>query len=62
MLGLGLAAAAALALFGLLARARRAGFVETAASVWRNEGDIPWRAALWTLVVIATLVGHRRSR
>jgi len=57
VLGVVLAAAGALALFGLLARARRAGFVETAASVWRNEGDIPWRAALWTLVVIATLAG-----
>ncbi|MBW8779007.1 MAG: ABC transporter permease, partial [Burkholderiales bacterium] len=57
VLGLVLAAAAALALFGLLARARHAGFVDTAASVWRNEGEIPWRAALWTLVVIATLAG-----
>ncbi|MEO5686916.1 MAG: ABC transporter permease [Burkholderiaceae bacterium] len=56
-LGLLLAVAGALALFGLLARARHAGFAETAASVWRNEGDIPWRAALWTLVVIATLAG-----
>ena len=57
ILGLALAAACALALFGLLARARRAGFVDTAVSVWRNEGEIPWRAALWTLVVIATLAG-----
>ena len=57
VLGVVLAAACALALFGLLARARHAGFVETAASVWRNEGDIPWRAALWTLVVTATLAG-----
>jgi len=57
ILGLALAVACALALFGLLARARQAGFLDTAASVWRNEGEIPWRAALWTLVVIATLVG-----
>ncbi|MCK9686482.1 ABC transporter permease [Scleromatobacter humisilvae] len=57
VLGLALAAAAALALFALLARARDAGFLDTAASVWRNEGEIPWRAALWTLVVIATLSG-----
>ena len=56
-LGLAMAGVGALALFGLLARARRAGFVETATSVWRNEGDIPWRAALWTLVVIGTLTG-----
>jgi peptide/nickel transport system permease protein len=47
----------ALALFALLARSRQAGFVDTAASVWRNEGDIPWRAALWTVVVLATLTG-----
>ena len=57
VLGLALAAACALALFGLLARARHAGVLDTAASVWRNEGEIPWRAALWTLVVIATLAG-----
>jgi peptide/nickel transport system permease protein len=57
ILGVALAAACALALFGLLARARHAGFLDTAASVWRNEGEIPWRAALWTLVVVATLVG-----
>ena len=57
ILGLALAVACALALFGLLARARHAGVLDTAASVWRNEGEIPWRAALWTLVVIATLVG-----
>ncbi|MFL6678288.1 MAG: ABC transporter permease, partial [Burkholderiaceae bacterium] len=57
LFGLGLAAATAMVLFGLLARARRAGFVETAASVWNKEGDIPWRAALWTLTVMATLVG-----
>jgi peptide/nickel transport system permease protein len=57
VLGLGLAVVGALALFALVARARHAGFVETAASVWRNEGDVPWRAALWTLVVIGTLAG-----
>ena len=56
-LGLALALACALVLFGLLARARHAGFVETAASVWRKEGDIPWRAGLWTLVIMATLSG-----
>jgi len=56
-LGVAMAAVGALALFGLLARARHAGFVETAGSVWRNEGDIPWRAALWTLVAIGTLAG-----
>ncbi len=57
LVGLGLAVATAIALFGLLSRARRAGFIDTAASVWNREGDIPWRAALWTLAAIATLVG-----
>src|SRR5207244_1628654 len=57
LLGLGLAVAGALALFALVARARRAGFAETAASIWRNEGEIPWRAALWTLVAVSTLAG-----
>lgn len=55
------AALAALALFGLVARSRRAGFAETARSVWRNEGEIPWRAALWTVMVLATLVGATTS-
>ena len=56
-LGLLLAVACAAALFAVLARARQAAFLDTAASVWRKEGDIPWRAGLWTLVVMAMLIG-----
>ena len=56
-LGLLLAVCGAVALIGLLARTRHAGFVDTAHSVWRNEGEIPWRAALWTVMVLATLIG-----
>ena len=56
-LGLLLAVACAAALFEALARAREARFLDTAASVWRKEGDIPWRAGLWTLVAMAMLIG-----
>ena len=55
--GLLFAALAALALIALVARSRRAAFVDTARSIWDNEGEIPWRAALWTVMVLATLVG-----
>ena len=56
-LGALLAFAGALVLIGVVARSRKAGFGETAGSIWRNEGEIPWRAALWTVVAIATLAG-----
>ena len=61
MRGLLFAVLAALALIGLVARSRHAGFVDTARSVWRNEGEIPWRSALWTVMVLATLVGATAS-
>jgi peptide/nickel transport system permease protein len=44
-------------LFWLLARHRQSRLLEAASSVWRNEGEIPWRAALWTWVVLALLAG-----
>jgi peptide/nickel transport system permease protein len=59
--GLLFAAVSALALIGLVARSRHAGIVDTAASVWRNDGEIPWRAGLWTVIVLATLVGMTHS-
>jgi peptide/nickel transport system permease protein len=59
--GLGLALAGTAVLFGLLARGRHAGFLEVAGSVWRNEGDIPWRSVLWTVVVLALLIGATES-
>jgi peptide/nickel transport system permease protein len=55
--GLLFAALSALALIGLVARSRGARFGDTAGSIWRNEGEIPWRAGLWTVMVLATLVG-----
>jgi len=55
--GLLLAAACCIAIVALVARARRSGLLETAASIARNEGEIPWRAALWTVAAIATLAG-----
>ena len=47
----------ALVLVALVARSRGAGFASTAGSIWRNEGEIPWRAALWTVIVLALLIG-----
>ena len=61
MRGLLFAVLAALALIGLVARSRHAAFVDTARSVWRNEGEIPWRSALWTVMVLATLIGATTS-
>jgi peptide/nickel transport system permease protein len=61
MRGLLFAVLAALALIGLVARSRHAGFVDTARSVWHNEGEIPWRSALWTVMVLATLIGATAS-
>jgi peptide/nickel transport system permease protein len=52
-----LAALCGLALVAILARRRRAGFRATARAVWRNEGEIPWRAGLWTVVILALLAG-----
>jgi len=52
-----MALACGLVLVGAVARARRAGFVDTAGSIWRKEGEIPWRAAWWTLVIVSLLAG-----
>jgi peptide/nickel transport system permease protein len=52
-----LALGCGLVLVGAVARGRRERFASTAASIWCNEGEIPWRAALWTLVVVALLAG-----
>jgi len=55
--GLLLALAAGALLTWLLGRGRGTGFFETAGAIWRNEGEIPWRAALWTVVVVGLLAG-----
>jgi peptide/nickel transport system permease protein len=52
-----MALACGLVLIGAVARGRQAGFAPTFASIWRNEGEIPWRAALWTIVILALLAG-----
>jgi peptide/nickel transport system permease protein len=52
-----LALVGTLVLFAVLARNRKTGFGETAAAVWRGEGEIPWRAGLWTIVLLSMLVG-----
>jgi peptide/nickel transport system permease protein len=52
-----LAALASALLVLALARGRRAGFVHTLAGVLRNEGEIPWRAALATLGALGLLIG-----
>ena len=52
-----LAVVCAAVLVAILARRRRTPFMATAGAVWRNEGEIPWRAGLWTIVVIAMLAG-----
>ena len=56
---LGAAAAVVLStlLIGALARSRRQGWGEVAATVWRGEGDIPWRVVLWTFLVAGLLMG-----
>ncbi|HEX7687089.1 MAG TPA: ABC transporter permease [Burkholderiaceae bacterium] len=53
-------ACCAVVVFGV-ARGRRQGLLDTAASILRNEGEIPWRAGLWTVAVLATLVGGTAS-
>ncbi|MGH6648424.1 ABC transporter permease [Aquabacterium sp.] len=45
------------ALIAALARSRGATWREVAGSVWRQEGEIPWRTALWTVLVLALLIG-----
>jgi len=59
----GLARGAMLAVFlafmlvAAVARHRRATVRETASSVWRGEGEIPWRMALWTVLTLSLLIG-----
>jgi peptide/nickel transport system permease protein len=59
--GLVAGAAIALALSAIaivaIARSRRAGWSATARSVLRGEGDLPWRVALATVLVLGLVVG-----
>jgi peptide/nickel transport system permease protein len=56
-----LAAACCAAAVALIARGRRRGFLETLGSVARGEGEIPWRAGLWTMAALAALAGATAS-
>jgi peptide/nickel transport system permease protein len=61
LIGLACGAVAALLLSALLialvARGQGAGFGATAGRIWRRETDMPWRAALITVGVLALLAG-----
>ena len=59
--GLGGAVLAAVVLFALIARSRRASFWDAAGSVFRDQGEIPWRSVLWTVTVLALLIGAVQS-
>jgi peptide/nickel transport system permease protein len=47
----------AMLLVTAVARGRAQGFGATLATIRRGEGDIPWRVALWTLLIAALLIG-----
>ena len=51
------ALAIAALLIGAVARSRRQGWAPVAATIWRGEGDIPWRVVLWTILAASVLVG-----
>ncbi len=61
--GVGLAAGALVALalcaalIAAVARSRRAAFTVTALRILHRDGTIPWRAGLWTIVVLGLLAG-----
>jgi len=56
-LGAGVAALLVALFTTVLARARRQAWRGAAGSIWRGEGDIPWRVAVLTTAVICLLAG-----
>jgi len=56
-IGIAVSVAVSAVLVALVAMARQQPFGATAASVWRGEGQVPWRAALWTVLAVGALVG-----
>ena len=56
-LGAAVAAALAVLLIAWVAGSRRQGWLAVAGTVWRGEGQIPWRALLWTLLALGLLIG-----
>jgi peptide/nickel transport system permease protein len=57
LIGAAMFAALAVLLVGWVARSRRQAWGTVAGSMWRSEGDIPWRSVLWTLLVAGLLIG-----
>jgi peptide/nickel transport system permease protein len=57
LLGALVALVIAALLIGAVARSRRQGWGTAAATIWRGEGDIPWRVVLWTILAASGLVG-----
>jgi peptide/nickel transport system permease protein len=57
LIGVLVAAVIAAGLILAVARSRGEGWGRSAATIWRGEGDIPWRVALWTIGVAAVLIG-----
>jgi peptide/nickel transport system permease protein len=55
VVGLAVAAAMSALLLVLLSRAQGGG--ATARSVWQEEGAIPWRTAIWTLLALGAFIG-----
>lgn len=57
LLGLLVTAAISGLVVAAVARHRAAAWVVTARSILKGEGDIPWHAALWTVMAIGVLAG-----
>jgi peptide/nickel transport system permease protein len=57
VLGLLVTAAISALLVAAVARYRAAAWGTTARSILKGEGDIPWHAALWTVMAIGVLAG-----
>ena len=57
LIGAVLAAVAALALVAALARVRKAGLQATWRSIRQQDGQVPWHAAVGTLIVIGLVAG-----
>jgi len=56
-IGVAVAVLMSAVLVALIAVARKQPFGATAGSVWRGEGQVPWRAALWMLLALGVLAG-----
>ena len=57
LLGLAVSLLIAAGVVAGVARKLKLGWTPTAAAIFRGEGDIPWRVALWTILVSGVLLG-----